>query len=113
MRGLGAALFAGSVHGRGQRSQRPSDGANRCDFCEARSALWHYPTRQGRGWKACGECHAAIVAGDREALSERVSLGSAPTTFPYRRAPSLRTRARERSEDFWTSRAGTAEPLHA
>ena len=113
MRGLGAALFADSVHTWGRSSPRPSeDAAVRCDFCESRTARWRYPAHQGPGWKACEGCHTAIVADDREALRKRV-LVSAPTAFPYRHAPRLRRRARELSENFWRNRAGGAEPLHA
>jgi hypothetical protein len=114
MRGLGATLFADSIHRRGHGSRRPSgDAADRCDFCESPTARWRHPTRQGQGWKACDACHAAIVADDREALNERASLGSTSTTFPHRHAPNPRDRTPTPSEDFWSNRAGVAEPLHA
>lgn len=113
MRGLGAALFADSIHRRGQSSHwPPGDATDRCDFCESTAARWRHPTRQGQGWKACDACHAAIVADDRDALSQRVSLGSA-TTFPYRHGPAPRNGARGLSDDFWSNRSGIAEPLHA
>lgn len=114
MRALGATLFADSLHGRSRSPARPSDDAAvRCDFCESPTARWRYPAHQGNGWKACHACHAAIMADDREALRERVLLVSVNTTFPYRHARRLRRRARELNENFWSNRAGVAEPLHA
>jgi hypothetical protein len=113
MRGLGAALFADSVHRRGRSSSRPADEtADRCDFCESATARWRYPTHEGPTWKACDDCHRAIMADDREALSKRATSGSAPTTFPYRHPPRPRDRASAPSDDFWSNR-GVAEPLHA
>ena len=116
MRGLGASLFADSVQQWERTAPRrgEKDKAARCDFCRSAAARWHHPAQQGGdGWKACLECHLAILADDRRGLRRRSLTASAPATFPYRYTPKLRQRARRLSEDFWRNRAGIARPLRA
>jgi len=76
-----------------------------CEFCRSPRDRWRYPTL-GKDWRACDKCHAAIQAGDQEALLERVLLAPIPRTVRDRYARSPRERARELHEGFWTRRSG-------
>lgn len=52
-----------------------------------------------------------MQADDREALLDRVLRMPVPRTPPDRYAPQFQQPARELYEEFWTNRAGAAEPL--
>jgi hypothetical protein len=80
----------------------------RCDFCGSRAVKWVYPAH--RDWHACGKCHAAIQADDREALVDRASLIPVPRTVPERYARQYLDRARRLHEEFWETRAGPGRP---
>jgi hypothetical protein len=81
----------------------------RCDFCGSRAVRWVYPA--GRDWIACGKCHAAILADDREALLDRASLIPVPRTVSDRYARHYLDRARRLHEEFWEARAGPPRPF--
>jgi hypothetical protein len=81
----------------------------RCDFCGSRIVKWVYPAE--REWNACQKCHAAIQAGDREALLDRASLIPVPRTVSDRYAPHFLERARRLHEEFWEARAGPPRPF--